>query len=182
MKRSLMSSERSLGKGKYLQFIKKGEWEYFRRINCSDIVIIAALTDDLKVIFVEQYRPPVDKKVIEFPAGLLNDSKGAYETLIKGAKRELLEETGYVAQKIVKLLKGPVSSGASADLVTMVIASGLKKITAGGGVEGEGITVHEVEWDRVDKWLLEMQRRGRLIEPKIYSGLYLLAKYNKLNF
>ena len=59
--------------GKFLRFIRMGGWEYVQRNNCSAIVIIMALTEDDHVIFVEQYRPPVDKIVIEFPAGLVDD-------------------------------------------------------------------------------------------------------------
>jgi len=69
-------------KGKFLSYIDKGGWEYIERNNCDGIVIILAMTDDNKVIFIEQYRPPVAKSVIEFPAGLVNDS------MVSGAKRK----------------------------------------------------------------------------------------------
>jgi len=138
-----------IAEGKFLRFIKKGDWEYFERNNCSDIVIILAMTENQKVIFVEQFRPPVNKKVIEFPAGLVNDhaphkvqkngkseiiyKKRKKESLSSAAKRELLEETGYKAGKIVELLKGPSSGGSSSDIVTIVHAQEIQKVAEGGG-------------------------------------------------
>ncbi len=157
--------------------IREGRWEYVERNNCRGIVIILAMTDDDKIILVEQYRQPVHKKVIEFPAGLINDDpKHKNESLITAAKRELLEETGYKAQRIVKLLTGPVSSGFSADLVTLVRAYGLTKISDGGGDHTEAIRVHEVPLRDAEQWIKKMSIRGYLIEPKVYTGLFFLAK------
>ena len=166
--------------GRFLRFIKKDRWEFIERNNCSAIVIIVAVTKENKVLFVEQYRPPVGKKVIEFPAGLINDEcVSKKESILEGARRELLEERGYAAKRIKKLISGPVSGGSSADIVTMLMAFDLEKKGKGGGVPDEGITVHEVLLDKAEGWLKDMEKKGRLVEPKIYSGLYFLHKYNE---
>lgn len=166
--------------GKFLRFCRKGEWEYVQRNNCSGIVIIVAMTRDRHVILVEQYRPPVGRKAIEFPAGLVNDrGHTTKESILSAARRELLEETGYKAKRMVKLLEGPVSSGSSADMVTMVQAKDVQKISRGGGDEFESIIVHEVPLEEMDRWLNKMKRRGYLVEPKVYTGLYFLKTYNK---
>lgn len=179
-KASSSSKKRILHSGKYFNFVNEASWEYFERNNCSAIVIIWAVTDDNKVIFVEQFRPPVNKKVIEFPAGLVNDKKHIpNESILKAAKRELLEETGYLAKKIIKVMEGPVSCGATSDIVTMVRAYGLKKVNDGGGDELEDIIVHEIELSKVNKWLASMRKKGYLIEPKIYTGLYFLNNYDR---
>ena len=165
--------------GKFLRFIRKGGWEYIQRNNCSGVVIIVAITEDDHLLFVEQYRPPVGKVVIEFPAGLVNDSKYRKNELIRSAaKRELLEETGYKAKKLVKILEGPISSGSNADIITMFQARDVKKVAEGGGDDLESIIVHKVPLKDVDQWLTKMKRKGCLIEPKIYTGLYLLKTYN----
>ena len=136
--------------GRYLRLIHQDGWEYFERCNCTGIVIIVAKTNARKVILVEQFRPPVGRKVIEFPAGLINDRQfKKKETLARAALRELFEETGYRAKGVRRLLIGPVSAGACSDLVTMVEAYGLRKAGAGGGDHTENITVHEVPLDRV---------------------------------
>lgn len=168
--------------GRFIRFVKDGEWEYFQRHNCRGIVIIVAMTQDKKVVFVEQYRPPVGKKVIEFPAGLISDQKKyRNESIVTAAKRELFEETGYQASRMKVLLQGPVSGGASSDMVTMLLAGDLKKIGVGGGDHTENITVHEVPLVQTESWLRKQEKKGFLIEPKIYSGLYFLNKYNKVS-
>ena len=166
-----------LHEGDFLRLIREGQWEYIERNNCRGIVIILAMTDDEKVILVEQYRQPVHKKVIEFPAGLIcDDPKHKNESMTTAAKRELLEETGYKAGKIVKLLTGPVSSGFTADIVTVVRAYGLRKVARGGGDHTENIVVHEVPLAKAEHWLKQMARKGCLIEPKVYAGLFFLTK------
>lgn len=168
--------------GKFLRMLKIGQWEYIERNNCTAIVIILAMTEDQKVIFVEQYRPPVGKRVIEFPAGLVNDrGLKEQESIASAAKRELLEETGYRAGKIQKILDGPVSGGSSADMVTMFQALEVEKVSDGGGDEFESIVVHEVPLESSDQWLDEMNSNGFLIEPKIYTGLYFLKSYNNFS-
>lgn len=166
-----------VAEGKFISFMKVDQWEYVKRNNCSDIVIILAMNEEGRIIFVEQFRPPVSQNVIEFPAGLVNDEiEHNGESYLEGAKRELLEETGYEAGEVVKVIKGPASSGSSADLVTLVYATNLKKVAEGGGVEDESIIVHEILLDEADEWLESMAQKGVLVEPKVYAGLYFLKK------
>lgn len=47
-----------------------------------------------EIVLQKQYRPPIDKIVIEVPAGLVDEG----ETAEQAAVRELKEETGYVGQ------------------------------------------------------------------------------------
>ena len=164
-----------LKKGRFFHFVRKGEWEYFERSNCTGIVIIIAMTDDKKVIFVEQFRPPSGCNVIEFPAGLVNDQNNVKkESLVTAAKREFLEEVGYKARSMKQVISGPVSAGSSSDQVVMFRALNIQKVAAGGGDDMESILVHEVPLNDVDGWLKRMQKLGKLIEPKIYTGLYFL--------
>lgn len=178
VQKTCVGQEAIIYEGKYLRFLKKGEWEYIQRAHLGGkIVIVVALTKENKVILVEQYRVPVKRKVIEFPAGLVSDHEHIKnESLASAAKRELLEETGYQAKKMVKLLEGPVSSGSSADKVTMFRAFDLKKVSQGGGDDMECIVVHEVALKQIDQWLTKMERKGYLIEPKVYAGLYFLKE------
>jgi ADP-ribose pyrophosphatase len=165
--------------GRFIHFLKCGTWEFVRRANCTGIVIIVAVTPEGRVLFTEQERVPVGGRVVEFPAGLVNDRPGhRKESLAAGAKRELWEETGYRARSMVKLLEGPAASGSSSDLITFFRAGGLKKTGKGGGDDTEDIVVHEIPLKDVEAWLAGQARQGRLIDPKIYTGLYFLNKYN----
>ncbi len=164
-----------LFKGKYLDLVCEDSWEYVRRTNCSGIVVIVPMTSDEKVIFVEQFRRPVKAQVIEWPAGLVNDKTSHdAETLETAARRELLEETGYQAQHLSLLTEGPVSSGLSAEIITFYQALDVVKVAPGGGDETESIKVHEVPLREADLWLYEMEKKGLLVDPKVYVGLYFL--------
>ena len=58
-------------------------------------------------------------------------------------------------------------------MVTVFAAKGLTKIGAGGGDEQESITVHVVSLSGIDTWLSRKIEQGLLVDPKIYSALYL---------
>ncbi len=168
---------KTLYEGKYVRLIGEEGWEFVERANCTGIVMMVGMTDDRKVVLVEQHRVPVGCAVIEFPAGLVNDCaafKG--ETLEAAARREYEEETGYRPMKMELIMEGPASAGLSTNLVTIFRASGLKKVSAGGGDLLESITVHEVPLDQTETWLAAMHKRGFLIDPKVYAGLYFLNR------
>lgn len=93
-------------------------WEAFQRVGCSGIVAVVPFTIDDLVILTKQYRPPVNKYVIEFPAGI-NDRN---ETLEEVARRELAEETGYRADSVQFLCEGPLLSGSSSEHMTVFLA------------------------------------------------------------
>ena len=65
-----------------------------------DVSQIFAVTKDYHVIFVKQYRHAIGKVVLELPAGTLDKKR---ENPLEAARRELLEETGYKANKIISL-------------------------------------------------------------------------------
>lgn len=161
--------------GEFLRFIQLHDWEYVERSNSTGVVIIIAVTNNDKILFVEQFRPPVGKNVVELPAGLMSDEvEYQGESFAVAAKRELLEETGYRASRIVKLAHGPVSGGLTSDMVTIVQALNIKKVGAGGGVGKERLQIHEVPLRGIHVWLKKKERQGCLIEPKIYAGLYFI--------
>lgn len=159
--------------GRFLALIKEGHWEYAERVNATGAAIIVAVTDQQKLLLVEQYRIPVHSRTIELPAGIIGDEPGASnEPFEDAAKRELLEETGYQAERVEVLTHGPASSGLTSETVSLFLATGLRRVGAGGGIEHEEITVHEVPLNEVHGWLAEKARTGALVDPKIYAGLY----------
>jgi ADP-ribose pyrophosphatase len=162
-----------LFEGKHLRLLKIGHWEYVERPNASGIVGIVAITDQRRLVLVEQYRPPVGKNVIEIPAGLAGDLAGQEnEDLSVAARRELFEETGYEAEKMVFVGEGVSSAGLCNEVISLFKAVGLKKTGAGTGDPTECIIVHEIPVDRVRSWLDEQRAAGKLVDLKIYSALY----------
>jgi 8-oxo-dGTP pyrophosphatase MutT (NUDIX family) len=72
---------------------------YFYVLDSSDWINIFPLTDDNKVVLVEQYRPGTDSITLELPGGMVK----ADERPLKSAQRELLEETGFISEEWSKL-------------------------------------------------------------------------------
>ena len=68
-------------------------WEFARRRDTVGAVCIIAVIpgERPRLVLVQQYRPPVDCEVLEFPAGLITQD----EEIAEAALRELEEETGY---------------------------------------------------------------------------------------
>ena len=169
-----------LTEGKFLRFVLASyvdssgvtrEWELFERINCNGIVAIVPVTDEGNVLLIRQFRPPVNGYVIEFPAGL-ND-KG--DTLAEAARRELREETGYVSEDMLSLVEGPMSSGASGEILTVFLARGLSFQGIGERDETEDIEVLSIPLNELDARLETLRAGGDYIDLKIY-GLVELAK------
>lgn len=166
----------TLAKGRFLEFVRQGSWEYVRRTTSNGAVIIVAVTDANRVVLVEQERPPIGHRCLEFPAGLVGDQlEYAGESLAVAAERELLEETGYAAENMEYLTHGPPSPGMSTESVTFFRATGLRKVAAGGGDATEDIQIHEVPIAELGGFLEDAQRRGVSIDPKIFTGLYFLG-------
>ena len=162
--------------GEFLALVREGHWEYVERVKASGAAIIVAVTDDAKLLLVEQYRIPCHARTIELPASLIGDEGGASdEPHAEAARRELLEETGYEAGQIEPLVSGPASGGLAGEIVTLYRATQLRRVNAGGGVEHEDITVHEVPVAEVEAWLEVRAKAGVLVDPKIYAGLYFIG-------
>ncbi|KAJ7048078.1 NUDIX hydrolase domain-like protein, partial [Mycena amicta] len=75
-----------------------------RKASGIDAVAVLALMRSktnafpLSTIVIEQYRPPIDKFIVELPAGLIDEG----ETPEQAAIRELEEETGFKADAVVE--------------------------------------------------------------------------------
>lgn len=168
-----MSKIETIGAGRFLRLRSRDGWEYVERPNVRGIAVIVAVTDDAKLLLVEQYRASVNRRVISLPAGLVGDLPGqADEDLATGAIRELEEETGYRAERMELLVAGPHSAGSTSEVATFMRARDLRKVSAGGGDEYEDIVVHEVPLAAAPQWLARQAGTERLVDPKTYAGLY----------
>ncbi len=76
-----------------------GREHRFLKLECPDWVNIIAVTDDRRMVLIEQYRHGTDEITLEIPGGAVDPGEDAATT----AARELEEETGYRAAELVEI-------------------------------------------------------------------------------
>jgi ADP-ribose pyrophosphatase len=162
-----------LFESRWLGLYRIGNWDFAKRPNADAAVGILAVTPEDEVVLIEQFRVPVQRKVIEIPAGLVGDEEEFRgEELAATAGRELLEETGYRAGKIELLLASPTSAGMTSELSHLFYATDLVKEHDGGGTEHEDIKVHLVPRSELRAWLKAKEGEGYLLDLKIHASLW----------
>ncbi len=164
-----------LYRGKFVNLVREGHWEFCERVHQTSAAMIFARTQEGGILLVEEFRPPIARQSICFPAGLIGDT--GTEDAETAARRELLEETGYEASEMRFLYDGPSSPGITSEYLSFFLATGLVKRTEGGGVQNERITVHVVPESSVETWLEAQRAAGKAIDPRIYAGLYALRTH-----
>ena len=95
--------------------------------------------------------------------------------LYKPLQRELLEETGYTAREMIFLAEGPLSSGASDEIITAFLAKDLEFKGVGKKDETEDIEVVKISIQEVYQRLHEFRGKGDYVDLKVI-GLMELAK------
>lgn len=169
-----MSTPETLFETRWLRLQRIGRWDFVRRPQADSCVGILAVTPQREIVLVEQFRIPVQRRVIEIPAGIVGDEEEHLgESLASCAARELLEETGYRAGRIDELIASPTSAGLTSEFVHLFHARDLHREHQGGGVCGEDIVVHHVPLDGLRKWLLDKEQEGTAIDFKIHAALWL---------
>ena len=101
-----------------------GEQEIYREhVLAGDGVAIVAITEDDELIMIQEPRTPVERVVLDIPAGKLENGEDPEEAAI----RELEEETGYKANYMKKLRDVYPSVGYSNEKLTICLAKDLVK-------------------------------------------------------
>ncbi len=166
--------------GRFIRLIKrhylglKGEKKYWEMIKRSPerhkIVSIIGITPKKEIILIKIYRIPIKSYVLETVMGL-TDQKG--ESPAEAAKRELLEETGYLAKKVVRLIESPHNSGLSAWPVIFYAGLDAKKIKEPKLETSEDIKVVKIPARKIISYLLNPKIK---VDIKIFGVLLLLAQ------
>jgi len=102
-----------------LQNGKRAIREYITHKGASAILPVL---DKNRIILIRQYRYPVKKFMLEIPAGKLDRN----ETPLACIKRELIEETGFKAGKIIHLLTYFPSCAISTEAIHLFVGLNLK--------------------------------------------------------
>jgi ADP-ribose pyrophosphatase len=137
----------------------QGEREYIRH---PGAVAVVALTEDRKLLLERQYRYPARREFIEIPAGKIDPGEARFAT----AKRELLEETGYVAQEWTRLCVLHTAIGYADEAIELYLARKLtlqeRKLDA-----GEFLETFMLPFDDA----VAMVRDGRISDVKTVAAI-----------
>jgi ADP-ribose pyrophosphatase len=130
-------------------------------------VMILPLFDDGRVLLERQYRYPVGKVFLEYPAGKIDPD----ESELACAKRELLEETGYTAREWFFLTRIHPVISYSTEFIDLYLARGL---TAGEREldEGEFLETFIADRAQVFEWI----KSGHINDVKTVIGSFWLEK------
>ncbi len=133
-------------------------------------VAVVPLHEDGSVTLVRQYRPAVDRRLLEVPAGIRDvDGEPPEET----AHRELQEETGLVASRIEPLVSFYNSPGFCDQETLLFVATGMRAGKARpAGTEERWMDVERIALDEVD----DLTRRHVLVDAQTLIGLQLVRQ------
>ena len=134
--------------------------------------VVLPVTNDGKIVLVNQYRYPFDEFMYELPAGKLEQNEDPKEC----ATRELTEETGYTSDKISFLGKIYTSPGFCNEILYIYLAENLVPGDHDREEGEDGMEVYELTMAEIDTMLAE----GKIVDAKTISGLY-FYKNKKLN-
>lgn len=131
-------------------------------------VAILALDDRGQVLLVRQHRAPIDRELLELPAGTLKEGEAPQAC----AQRELAEETGHQAERWELLAECFSTPGFSNERVWIYLAQNLSETGAPAPEADEELEVLRVPRDEV----LAMLDRGQIRDAKTMLGLLLLNR------
>ena len=139
-----------------------GAAELYHAVAQRDYVAIVARTPDGTFPIVRQFRPAVETFTWEFPAGTVEQGEPAEES----CRRELLEETGYPAQRVHVLGSyAPCTARLSNTIHSFFVETGPQSGSAEEGIEVKLVTPHE---------LASLIRSGEFVS-QLHLGALLLA-------
>ena len=131
-------------------------------------VAVVPVLDDGSVVLVQQFRTPLCADMLELPAGIM-DKPG--ETAIDAAARELLEETGYVAEELIELGVIHTAPGWSTEKITMFLGRGLRaEERAVDGIEEQYMSTVILGPDQFDV----LMNAGELTDAKTVLGVLMV--------
>lgn len=132
-------------------------------------VAVIPITKDNKIVLVKQYRKPLEKTLVEIPAGKLDEN----EQPLAAAIRELEEETGYTTKELNFVTSFYTSPGFANELIYIYITDTLERLeTPVAGDEDEYIEILELTLDEAKQYVEE----EKIHDAKTnYAILYLHA-------
>lgn len=147
--------------------LSDGKKSFREVVEHSGGVCVAPLTDEDELLMVRQYRYPFSRELIEVPAGKLE--KG--EDPLAAGVRELEEECGVVADRIVSLGEIYPTVAYCSEIIYMFAATGLHK-THQHLDDGEFLGVEKIKFSEV----LSMVMSGEIRDAKTVAAILKIAR------
>ena len=145
-----------------------GETSTREYITHPGAVAVLAMLDNGNLVMERQFRYAPQQEFIELPAGKIDHG----EDILITAQRELLEETGYVANEWIHLTTAWPCIGYADERMEYFLARGLSH--RGRNLDdGEFLEVFELSLSDAIEWI----RNGKINESKTIVGLFWLEKY-----
>ncbi|WP_442594688.1 NUDIX hydrolase [Neobacillus sp. D3-1R] len=117
-------------------------------------VAILPITNEGKIVMVEQYRKALERTIVEIPAGKLERGENPKNC----ALRELEEETGYICENLDWLISFYTSPGFADEVVHLYVATGLsKKENAASLDEDEFVNLLEITLPEAKQYIEEQK-------------------------
>ena len=130
--------------------------------------VVVPVTEDGKIVMVTQHRFPMNKILLELPAGKLSKDEDPKICAV----RELEEETGYKSDNVTELGSIYTTPGYSTEKLWIYLAKDLKKGNH-NREEGEyGMEVFEFPFDEVEEKIYN----GKIVDGKTICGIYLAKR------
>jgi ADP-ribose pyrophosphatase len=136
----------------------------------ADCIAVIAIDEKDNVLLVKQFRKPVEKELLEIPAGGIDPGEDAGEAVV----RELREEIGYMPRKIKRLSGFYSAPGYSSEYLHLYLAVDLvpSQLIA---KDTEGIDVVHVPVAEIP----ELIASGNICDGKSIAGLLVYLEYLK---
>ena len=136
-------------------------------IDYPHAITLIPLLNPETFILVKQFRYALKRETLEFPAGKV----GPGETPEQAAIRELGEETGYKAEKFIKLTSYPPAMGYSSEIIHVFLTTGLTQ----SNVKVDPDEISQIVFKTKDE-LWDMIQHEPEVDPKILIGFLLGEK------
>jgi ADP-ribose pyrophosphatase len=134
-----------------------------------------ALTEDNKVLMIQQYRHPIGEVILETPGGFVDEG----EDFATAMKRELLEETGYAFSQVEYLGKMAANPGILNNYTEMFLAKGGRKVADQQLDHNEELHIVLLS---IEELVEEVKKQT--IKQSVHTNcvLYALMKLGRLSF
>ncbi|MFZ3215942.1 MAG: NUDIX hydrolase [Candidatus Acidiferrales bacterium] len=130
-------------------------------------VVVLPVFSDGRILLIRQYRHSVRQYLWELVAGRKEEG----ETYVRGAHRELQEETGYSARRMRQMLDLFPSPGFLRESMVIFLAEGLRKGPANPEPD-EKISLRIFSLRQAERWI----RSGKIRDGKSVAGILYYAK------